>query len=117
MAVAQICEGTKVRVGGQDCHAEASGAFTGDISAEMLKDAGAAYVILGHSERRAYHAESDETVANKALAALKAGLIPLVCVGETLVEREAGDTEAASASIERGLARDPVNAVLRSSST
>ncbi len=93
MAVAAICEGT-LRVGGQDCHAEASGAFTGDISAEMLKDAGASYVILGHSERRAGHLETDKMVRAKAEAALRAGLAAIICVGETRTEREAGDALA-----------------------
>src|SRR3984893_5375747 len=91
MAVTAICEGTKVGVGGQDCHAEASGAFTGDISAEMLKDAGAAYVILGHSERRAGNHETNKIVLAKAKAALRAGLAAIICVGETRAEREAGD--------------------------
>ncbi len=91
MAAARICEGTQVGVGGQDCHAEASGAFTGDISAEMLKDAGASYVILGHSERRAGHNETDKIIRAKAKAALRAGLAPIICVGETRAAREAGD--------------------------
>ena len=82
--------GTLVAVGGQDCRAEASGAFTGDVSAEMLADAGATLVILGHSERRAGFAETDALVAAKVEAALRAGLEPIVCVGETLAEREAG---------------------------
>jgi triosephosphate isomerase (TIM) len=90
MAVTAICEGTKVGVGGQDCHAEASGPFTGDISAEMLKDAGATYVILGHSERRAGHHETNEQVRAKAKAGLRAGLMAIVCVGETRAERDAG---------------------------
>lgn len=81
---------TAVQVGGQDCRAEASGAFTGDVAAEMLADAGATLVILGHSERRSYYAESDADVAAKTQAALRAGLEPIVCVGETLDEREAG---------------------------
>ena len=91
MAVTAICEGTQVGVGGQDCHAEASGAFTGDISAEMLKDAGASYVILGHSERRAGHHETDKIVCAKAKTALRAGLAAVICIGETRAEREAGD--------------------------
>ncbi|MFN3522944.1 MAG: triose-phosphate isomerase [Phenylobacterium sp.] len=82
--------GSPVLVGGQDCHAEASGAFTGDISAEMLADAGARLVIVGHSERRAGHGEDDAAVAAKARAALRGGLEPIVCVGETLEERKAG---------------------------
>ncbi|HEX3497414.1 MAG TPA: triose-phosphate isomerase [Methylocella sp.] len=90
MAVSAICEGTKVGVGGQDCHAEASGAFTGDISAEMLRDAGATYVILGHSERRAGHHETNEQVRAKAKAALHARLMAIICVGETRAERDAG---------------------------
>lgn len=83
-------KGTKLLVGGQDCRAEASGAYTGDVAAEMLADAGASLVILGHSERRAYYAEGDADVAVKAEAALRAGLEPIICVGETLDEREAG---------------------------
>ena len=79
-----------ILVGGQDCRGEAAGAFTGDISAEMLADAGAELVILGHSERRAGHAEDDAMVAGKVAGALRAGLRPIVCVGETLEEREAG---------------------------
>jgi triosephosphate isomerase len=91
IAAAAICQGTLVGLGGQDCHAEASGAFTGDISAEMLKDARASYVILGHSERRAGHHETDKIVLAKAKAALRAGLAAIICVGETRAEREAGD--------------------------
>lgn len=79
-----------VAVGGQDCSDKESGAFTGDISGAMLKDIGATYVILGHSERRQYHAESDVLVAAKAQAANAAGLITIICVGETEAEREAG---------------------------
>ncbi|HEY2660688.1 MAG TPA: triose-phosphate isomerase [Caulobacteraceae bacterium] len=82
--------GSAVLVGGEDCHAEASGAFTGDISAEMLAEAGARLVIVGHSERRAGHGETDAMVAAKAVAAVRAGLEPIICVGETLAEREAG---------------------------
>ena len=81
-----------LQLGAQDCHAEASGAHTGDHSAAMLKDAGAAYVIVGHSERRTNHGETDEQVAAKARAAHEAGLIAIICLGETLVEREAGQT-------------------------
>ncbi|MCR9110383.1 triose-phosphate isomerase [Marivita sp. XM-24bin2] len=82
----------KIAIGGQDCHSAASGAHTGDVSAAMLKDAGAAYVILGHSERRADHGESDALVAYKTQAAWTAGLTAIVCVGETLDEREGGKT-------------------------
>lgn len=84
--------GGPVSVGGQDCHPEVSGAFTGDVSAEMLAEAGARLVILGHSERRATYGESDETVASKVRAALRAELEPIVCVGETLADREGGKT-------------------------
>lgn len=80
-----------VEIGGQDCHAEASGAFTGSVSGEMLADAGATLVILGHSERRAGFGETDADVAAKTEAALAAGLEPIICVGETLEQREAGD--------------------------
>jgi triosephosphate isomerase len=91
-----------VIVGGQDCRAEESGAFTGDISAEMLADAGAAMVILGHSERRAGYGETDALVANKARAALRAELAPIICVGETLEQRKAGDALAVVTGQVRG---------------
>lgn len=81
-----------ISIGGQDCHTGASGAHTGDISADMLKDAGATHVILGHSERRADHAESDALIAAKSEAAWTAGLVAIICVGETLQEREADET-------------------------
>jgi triosephosphate isomerase len=84
--------GSAVMIGGQDCHIRASGAHTGDLSAEMLADAGAVAVIVGHSERRADHGESDEIVRHKAEAAFRAGLIAIVCVGETQGERDAGHT-------------------------
>jgi triosephosphate isomerase len=84
------CVGSRVGIGGQDCHAKESGAFTGDLSAEMLADAGAAYVLVGHSERRQYHRERDADVCAKAVAAHRAGLSAIVCVGETREEREAG---------------------------
>jgi triosephosphate isomerase len=80
----------RVAIGGQDCHPEASGAFTGDISAEMLKDAGASAVIVGHSECRQYHGETSEMVAAKARAAWRAGLTAIICLGETEGERSAG---------------------------
>lgn len=88
---ADAAAGSGVAIGGQDCHAQKSGAFTGDISAEMLKDAGAAAVIVGHSERRHYHGETDAAVKAKADAAQRAGLLPIICVGETLEQREAGE--------------------------
>jgi len=84
--------GHPLAVGGQDCHAEASGAHTGDISAEQLRDAGATHVLVGHSERRTDHGETDDLVRQKAEAALRAGLVAVICVGETLSEREAGRT-------------------------
>src|SRR5262245_5112119 len=87
---ASLVQGTPVMVGAQDCHAEPSGAFTGDLSAEMLADAGAVAVIVGHSERRQYHRETDIKVNAKARAAWRAGLTAIVCVGETKDEREAG---------------------------
>ncbi|HTP90154.1 MAG TPA: triose-phosphate isomerase [Xanthobacteraceae bacterium] len=87
---AALTQGSPVAIGGQDCHALASGAYTGDIAAEMLKDAGARAVIVGHSERRHYHGETDEAVRAKALAARRAGLTAIVCVGETRAERDAG---------------------------
>lgn len=82
--------GQGIEIGGQDCRAESHGAFTGDVSAAMLRDAGATLVILGHSERRQGHGETDSVVAAKAEAALSAGLEPILCVGETLEQREAG---------------------------
>ena len=87
---AALTQGSPVAIGGQDCHALASGAYTGDIAAEMLKDAGARAVIVGHSERRHYHGETDAAVRAKALAARRAGLTAIVCVGETRAERDAG---------------------------
>ena len=90
--MAGVASGSAIAVGGQDCHAEASGAHTGDISAGMLKEAGASHVILGHSERRADHGESNAMVHAKTLAAWAEGLVAIVCVGETLDEREAGQT-------------------------
>ncbi|MBM3510925.1 MAG: triose-phosphate isomerase [Alphaproteobacteria bacterium] len=83
-------EGSPVALGAQDCHAAASGAHTGDVSAEMLADVGCRYVIVGHSERRQNHGETDAVVRAKAEAVRRAGLIAIVCVGETLAERDAG---------------------------
>lgn len=87
-----------IKWGGQDCHAQASGAFTGDISAQMLKDLGCAYVILGHSERRQYHRETSQEVQAKAKAAHAAGLIAIICIGETDAERSAGKANDVVAS-------------------
>jgi len=89
---------SSVAIGGQDCHAEPAGAYTGDIAAEMLKDAGAAAVIIGHSERRQDHGETNEAVRAKALAARRAGIFAIVCVGETRAERDAGQARAVVAA-------------------
>lgn len=91
-AAADLAKGSALAIGGQDCHAKASGAHTGDISAEMLKDAGAVYVIVGHSERRTDHQESSAQVKAKAEAVIAAGLRAIVCVGESEAERRAGTT-------------------------
>jgi triosephosphate isomerase len=86
--------GSDVRWGAQDCSAHEQGAFTGEVSASMLHEFGCRYAIVGHSERRQYHLETDQLVADKAKAALARGVTPIVCVGETLAQREAGETEA-----------------------
>src|ERR1700744_6702673 len=104
MSFAAAAQGTSVLIGGQDCHALAAGAYTGDISAEMLKDAGASAVIVGHSERRQYHHETDSEVRAKAEAARRAGLTAIVCVGETREQREAGRAlEAVRAQLQGSL--------------
>ncbi len=92
-AVAKAIEGTNIALGAQNVHFAEKGAFTGEISANMLKEYGVKYVIIGHSERRQYFGETDETVNKRTLAALNAGLIPIVCVGESLEDRETGKTE------------------------
>ncbi len=91
-AFAERAQGSKIGIGAQDCHAKQSGAHTGDLSAEMLRDAGALAIIVGHSERRTDHGEDDATVRAKAEAVLRAGLTAIVCVGETRAEREGGET-------------------------
>lgn len=91
--VRALCDGSPVALGAQDVSPHEQGAFTGETSAAMLKDFGVRYVIVGHSERRQYHGETDALVADKAKAALAAGVTPIVCVGETLAERDAGKTE------------------------
>lgn len=91
--VSTVLADSSVALGAQDCHMNEAGAHTGDISAAMIKDLGAAYVIVGHSERRADHAESDVIVRAKAAAVLAAGLTPIICVGETEAERDAGEAE------------------------
>ncbi|MDH4480515.1 MAG: triose-phosphate isomerase [Rhodoferax sp.] len=88
-----LLKGSRLDLGAQDLSAQESGAFTGEVSAAMLKEFGVRYCIVGHSERRQYHQESDATVALKAQRALAAGMTPIVCVGETLAQREAGQTE------------------------
>nr|WP_090597280.1 triose-phosphate isomerase [Pelagibacterium luteolum] len=99
---AQTVEGGPIRIGGQDCHSSVNGAHTGDISAAMLLDAGASHVILGHSERRADHGETDSIVRSKCEAALSGGLIPIVCVGETETERGEGNANQVVAEQLRG---------------
>jgi len=90
--VAKALEDSNISLAGQNCHAEASGAFTGEVAAPMLKEVGCSWVILGHSERRQYFGETDAGVNRKVAAVLKAGMLPIICVGETLAEREAGKT-------------------------
>ena len=92
------CEGTKIAVAAQNCHWEKSGAYTGEISVEMAKDAGCSYIIIGHSERRQYFSETDEMINKKAKAILAGGLIPIICCGESLEQREAGSTDSWIAS-------------------
>ncbi|MED5019215.1 triose-phosphate isomerase [Paenibacillus chibensis] len=92
-ALVEAAKGTSIKIGAQNLHFEDNGAYTGEISGEMLKDLGVDYVIIGHSERRAYFAETDETVNKKMHAAFRHGLTPIVCVGEKLEEREAGQTK------------------------
>jgi triosephosphate isomerase len=112
---AAIARGSRVAIGGQDCHPEPAGAYTGDISAEMLADAGARAVIVGHSERRTHQRETDADVRAKALAARRAGLLAIACIGETQAERAAGQTLAV---VERQLAgsvpdrAEPANLVI-----
>ena len=92
-AVSEALKGTNIMLGAENVHFAEKGAYTGEISAAMLKEYGVKYVIIGHSERRQYFGETDETVNKRTLTALKAGLTPIVCVGETLEERETGKTE------------------------
>jgi triosephosphate isomerase (TIM) len=105
--MAELLGGSTIEVGGQDCRAEKDGAFTGDLSAEMLADAGARLVILGHSERRAGHGETDMLIAAKVAAALRARLEPIVCVGETLEQRRQGRAvEVVTAQVSASLPRE-----------
>jgi triosephosphate isomerase len=111
-AVAGALAGSTIAVGGQDCHPQPQGAHTGDVSAAMLRDAGAAWVILGHSERRQNHGETDELVREKVLAAAAAGLMPIVCVGETEDQRASGqETEVVGWQIAGSLPK-PFNGVI-----
>jgi triosephosphate isomerase len=98
----QLCAGSAVAVGAQDCSHMQSGAYTGEVSAQMLVDQGCRWVIIGHSERRQYHSESDNLVAAKLGAAMAAGLLPIVCVGETREQRESGEAETVVAGQLRG---------------
>ncbi|MCD5405078.1 MAG: triose-phosphate isomerase [Desulfotomaculum sp.] len=114
-ALLEMCiatDKTNISIGAQNLHWEKSGAFTGEISAEMLREVGCGYVIIGHSERRQYFGETDESVNKKIKAALKHGLIPVVCVGETLPQREEGLTEQiVEAQVKRavdGIAQDDI---------
>ncbi len=92
--IGEVLKGSGIKLGAQDCHMEEKGAFTGDVSATMLSDIGAKYVIVGHSERRKQHNETCDVVKAKALVAIKAGLIPIICMGETLEERKSDKTES-----------------------
>ena len=113
MWAAKLTEGSGIAVGGQDCHTRQSGAHTGDIAAAMLADCGCSHVIVGHSERRADHGESSELVAAKAKAAHEAGLIAIVCVGETEAERDRGATlDVISAQLEGSVPADAAAANL-----
>ncbi len=109
----EAARGSPVLIGGQDCNAQPSGAYTGDISAEMLKDAGAVAVIVGHSERRHYHGETDAEVRAKALAAQRAGIVAIVCVGESRAEREAGRAlDVVATQLEGSLSDDSTGFVI-----
>ena len=99
---ARVLKDSNIRLAAQNCHAEPKGAFTGEISGPMLKDVGCAYVILGHSERRQYFGETDQVVADKIRAAQRDGLLPIVCVGESLEQRDNGQTLSVIASQIRG---------------
>jgi triosephosphate isomerase len=109
-AFADAARGSRVAIGGQDCHAEPAGPYTGDVSAEMLADAGAKAVIVGHSERRTYHCETDAEVEAKARAAWRAGLVAIVCIGETQSERAGGRTLAVVERQLRGSVPDGADA-------
>jgi triosephosphate isomerase len=110
IARAALVAAGRVAIGGQDCHSEISGPFTGDISAEMLKDAGASAVIVGHSECRQQHGETNAMVAAKTSAAWRAGLMPIICIGETLAQRQAGEALAVCAKQLAGSTPDELGA-------
>ena len=93
-SLVEAVKGTNIKIGAQNMHFEDKGAFTGEVSADMLLDIGVTHVIIGHSERRQYFAETDETVNKKAIKALAKGLVPIICCGETLEQREAGETKS-----------------------
>ena len=109
-------QGTNIKIGAQNMHWEEKGAYTGEVSAQMLKSIGVEYVIIGHSERRQYFAETDETVNKKVKSALAVGLKPIICVGETLEQRESGQTETiVTSQIEKaleGVAKEDANATI-----
>ena len=110
--VAELVKGTNIQVGAQNIHWAEKGAFTGEISAAMLKEAGAAYAIIGHSERRQYFCETDATVNSRTKAALAAGIVPIICVGESLEQREKGETDVVvSGQVKADLADIPGEAV------
>ena len=110
--VAELVKGTNIQVGAQNIHWAEKGAFTGEISAAMLKEAGAAYAIIGHSERRQYFGETDATVNSRTKAALAASIVPIICVGESLEQRENGETDAVvSGQVKADLADIPGEAV------
>lgn len=92
-AAVEAANGSNIKIGAENVHFKASGAYTGEVSADMLKEAGVEYVVIGHSERRTYFGETDQTVNLRSLAALNAGLKAIICVGETLEQRELGYTE------------------------
>ncbi len=113
--VAGLLKSSNVNLGGQDCHPQSSGAYTGDVSAEMLKDAGASAVIVGHSERRANHGETDAIVRAKAEAAHRAGLTAILCIGESLEERQRGETlKVVSRQLEKSIPQgmEPASTVI-----
>ncbi len=110
MAMAEACQGGALTFAGQDCHAQVNGAHTGDVAPEMLKEAGASAVIVGHSERRTDHGETDRSVREKAVAAYRAGLTAIVCIGETQGERQAGSTLAVVARQLKGSLPDASSA-------